>query len=106
MADDLVPTHHFDGSRDHTSPADRLRHVRRAAQALREELMSREPVRFYASLELIRVPYPLAYALRDAVSAPGWLVHIVNRLFVVQLDTAAGVKSLLLSPSDVERNTK
>ncbi len=103
---ELLPVRHFEGARAHAAPADRLRHVVRAAHAFREEMLGHAPVRFYASCELIRVPYPLKYALRDAALLPGLLVHIVNRVFVVQLDTHDGVKTLLVSPSDWERNAE
>lgn len=91
---------HFDGAREHAAPADRLQHVRSAAEAFREELLAGPKVRFFASYDLIKVPYPTKYALRDACSLPAPMVHILNRLFVVQFDTDDGIKTLLAEPLD------
>lgn len=97
---------HFDGTRDHQRPDDRLRAVRKAAEAFHERMSSAPPVRFYRSATLARVPYPTRYALRDACSVPMPFLHIVNRLFVVQIDFAGRTRTLLLSPSDVRRNAE
>ncbi len=100
--DDAVirPVAHFAGTRDHAAPADRLRHVRRQAQAFREEMLAGPTVRFFRSFDLVKVPYPSKYAFRDACSLPTPYVHILNRLFVVQFDSANGVKTLLCEPLD------
>ena len=97
---------HFDGARSHRRPEDRLRAVRKAAEAFHERMTSAAPVRFYRSTTLARVPYPTRYALRDACSVPTPFLHIVNRLFVVQLDYQGRTRTLLLSPSDVRRNAE
>ena len=97
---------HLDGTRDFSVPSDRMGAVRRAAQGLHEEMMGAPPVRFYRSFDLVRVPYPRKYALRDACSLPTPYVHILNRMFIVQVDTAAGIKTILVSPSDVDANKR
>ena len=102
----ITRVRHFDGARDHTTPDDRLRAVRKAAEAFHERMSSAPPVRFYRSATLARVPYPTRYALRDACSVPMPFLHIVNRLFIVQLDFAGRTRTLLLSPSDVRRNAE
>lgn len=95
---------HFRDARTHAQPLDRLRAVRRAAERLHEELSSAPPVDYFRSAALVRVPYPTKYALRDACSVPTPFVHIVNRVFVVQTRFRGETKTLLLSPSDIERN--
>lgn len=92
---------HFDGARDHAAPQERLREVVRRARAFREEMLAGEKVVYYRSFDLIRVPYPTRYALRDACGVPTPFVHIINRMFVVQFRAGAEVKTLLVSPSDV-----
>jgi hypothetical protein len=100
--DDAVirPVAHFAGTRDHAVPTDRLRHVRRQAHAFREEMLSGPTVRYFRSFDLVKVPYPSKYALRDACTLPTPYVHILNRLFVVQFDSVDGVKTLLAEPLD------
>lgn len=102
----IAPLTAFDGARIAPGPADRLRHVRARARTFREEFLDEAPVPFYATRGLVRVPYPRKYGLRDACSVPTPLVHILNRLFVIQFDSAEGIKTLLFSPSDVEANAE
>ncbi|MFO0631270.1 MAG: hypothetical protein U0168_00305 [Nannocystaceae bacterium] len=96
----LVPIDDFVGTRDHPTPRDRLRAVVRAAQGLRERLLSAAPLRFYRSFDLVRVPYPTKYGLRDACSSPLPFIHILNRLFVIQVDTPHGLRTILGEPLD------
>lgn len=98
------PIHHFDGARQHLAPAERLKAVRACAQRFREEMLADEPVIYYRSFDLIRVPYPTRYALRDACTVPVPYVHILNRMFIVQFKTDVGIKTLLISPSDIYAN--
>ncbi|MBI3768602.1 MAG: hypothetical protein HY271_08925 [Deltaproteobacteria bacterium] len=97
----------FDGARDAAAPEERLREVRRRAARFRDEVLASGQVRYYRSFGLVRAPYPTRYAF-TSVYAMNPLVtpilHILNRLFVVQYESAAGVKTLLFSPTDVERN--
>jgi hypothetical protein len=100
----LHPIHHFDGARDHTAPQERLKCVRLCSQRFREEMLSEKPVVYYRSFDLIRVPYPTRYALRDACTVPTPYLHIINRMFIVQFESADGIKTLLVSPSDIRAN--
>lgn len=107
VVDPLVrPIAIFEGARRHATPQDRLRAVRRGAHALREQLSSAPPVRCFRSFDLVKVPYPTKYALREACSLPVPFVHILNRLFVVQIDTQEGVKTLLGEPLDRRGNAE
>lgn len=98
----------FDGARDAASPQDRLRDVRRHAQALRDRMMAEPEVLFYRSFDLIRAPYPTYYAFTGVFAQYGFkfpLVHLLNRLFVVQyLDHEGALRTLMLSPTDHEAN--
>ncbi len=94
----------FNGARDDSSPQRRLAEVRERAQGFRQRMLELAPVTYMRSFKLVRVPYPTRYAFRDAFSLPTPYLHIVNRLFVVQFSTTEGVKTLLVSPSDIEGN--
>lgn len=63
-------------------------------------------VRYYGSFSLVRVPYPTRYALLNACSVPTPFVHILNRVFVMQVDTDQGLKTLVASPSDIHANAE
>jgi hypothetical protein len=102
-----TPVTTFDGARDSASPAERLREIRRRAVRFRDEIQSSGRVRYYRSFGLVRAPYPTRYAFSSVYAMSSLLtplIHILNRVFVLQYDTPAGVKTLLFSPTDVERN--
>lgn len=98
----------FDGARDATAPQDRLREVRRRAQALRERMLAEPEVLCWRSFDLIRAPYPTYYAYSGVFADRGFkfpLVHLLNRLFVVQyLDHDGVLRTLLMSPTDHDAN--
>ena len=96
----ITPTPELEGTRDHALPADRERATIRAAHAFRERMLDGPPARLYRSFDLLKVPYPTKYGLRDACIVPTPFLHILNRLFVVQFDTPEGVKTLLAEPLD------
>jgi hypothetical protein len=98
----LRPLGHFAGAREPAAPGERLERVRQAARRLRAEMLDAPAVPYYRSFDLIRVPYPTRYALRDACALPTPFVHILNRMFVVQYHSAEGLKTLLASPTDHE----
>lgn len=105
--DEIVrPCAYFDGARDHTAPQDRLRAVVEACKPFREHLLKGDPVPYYESFDLVRAPYPRRYALKDACSVPVPYVHILNRMFVVQFRSEAGLRTMLVSPSDYRRNAE
>jgi hypothetical protein len=80
--------------------------VRAGAARLREEMLDAPPVPFYRSFALVRVPYPTKYGLLNAFSLPTPYLHIVNRLFIVQLEVDGRIRTLLVSPSDVRANAE
>ena len=98
----LTPIRAFAGVRDHARPEDRLRAGRRAAEAFREEMLSAPPVRYFRSASLVAAPYPTRYAFLDACALPFPLVHIENRVFVVQVERGGERRTLLLSPTDID----
>lgn len=104
METSFTPLTAFEGSRSSKAPLVRLESTRKAARRFHEQLMGESPVPYYQSFDLIRVPYPTRYGFRDACSAKAPLVHILNRMFVIQFSTPEGLKILLVSPSDIEGN--
>jgi len=102
----LRPITRFDGIRDLPHPADRVREVRRRAEALREELLAGSRVLYYRSFPLVRVPYPTRFGFWRAATVRTPLMHILNRMFVVQVQSGDGVKTVVISPSDVEANKR
>ena len=109
--DDSVirPVKAFEGARDSSVPLTRLEEVRRRARLFREEMLGESQALFYKTCELVRVPYPVRYAFANVytqlpIASP--VLHIVNRLYVVQFKSPAGVKTLLFSPSDVMANAE
>ncbi len=100
----LRPITHFQGTRDSSSPEQRLSAVRSAARSFRESMLAENEVTYYKSVGLIRVPYPTKYGFLNAMSARSPFLHITNRLFIAQFKTAAGLKTLLVSPSDILGN--
>lgn len=94
----------FRGARDFPHPADRLAEVRKRARKFRERMQNGPSVLYYKTVDLVRVPYPTRYGLLNAFSLPTPLMHILNRLYVVQFKLRGQVKTLLFSPSDLEAN--
>ena len=97
---------HFDDSRKAAGQQARVEDTRAAAENFRKEMLAGPTVRYYQSHDLVRVPYPTRYGLRNAFSREKWVefLHLQNRMFIIQFDTPEGVKTLLASPSDHERN--
>lgn len=86
-------------------PAAQRRALIKSARALRETLRSGPQVLFCRSFPLVRVPYPTKYAFWRASKVLTPLLHIVNRLIVVQFKDLGGERrTLLISPSDVDAN--
>ncbi len=93
---------HFNGTRNAARPLDRVENVREAAKDFRREMLAQPKVRYYQSFELVRVPYPSKFGYLNAWSGISPFLHLCNRLFVIQFDSADGLKTLLVSPSDWE----
>lgn len=102
----FAPITHFHGSRNAKGQQARVEDTRAAAQAFRKHMLAGPKVRYFRSFDLVCIPYPSRYGLRNAFSRERLVeyVHIQNRLFVVQFDTGDGIRTLLVSPSDHERN--
>ena len=84
----IQPLRHFDGTRDSPRPMTRVERVRDAARELRRDLLSRPKLRFYKSFELVRVPYPSKFGYLNAFAGVSPFLHLCNRLFVIQFDSA------------------
>lgn len=93
---------HFEGTRSALRPLDRVANVKQAAQDFRRDMFKLGKVRYYQSFELVRVPYPSKFAYTNAYAGFSPMLHLCNRLFVIQFDSAEGLKTLLVSPSDWE----
>ncbi|MGM0563981.1 MAG: hypothetical protein ACQES2_06590 [Pseudomonadota bacterium] len=102
---DFQPIKHFDGSRNAHGQQSRVEDTRDAAGDFRQHMLAGPKVRYFESFDLVTVPYPTRYGMRNAFSRERWVefLHIRNRMFVIQFDTADGLKTLLVSPSDHER---
>jgi hypothetical protein len=102
----FTPITEFDGCRNALGQMARVEDTRAAAQAFRASFVSGPKVKFFQSFDLVRVPYPTRYGFRNAFSRERWVefMMITNRIFVVQFDSPEGLKTMLVSPSDHERN--
>jgi hypothetical protein len=104
----MKPLNDFDHARQMSGPLERLREVRSRALALHERMMAKPEVLFYRSFNLIRAPYPTYYAFSGVFAHRGFkfpLIHLLNRLFVVQyLDHDRVLRTLILSPTDHDAN--
>jgi glyoxylase-like metal-dependent hydrolase (beta-lactamase superfamily II) len=100
LPDGFERIHEFEGVWGHARPTARLEAARAAARRLRERMLQGPRVSYYRSMELVRAPYPVRYALRDASTQSVGFVHIVNRLFVIQFEAKGVLKTLLVSPVD------
>jgi len=86
---------------------DRRAAVVRCGEQIRERVLASGRVRKLRSFELARFPYPTRYGLRDALSLPLPYLCLANRVFVVRFDDLAGrMRTLLVSPSDVDGNAE
>jgi hypothetical protein len=102
----LSPISDFEGVRAIASPQERATEITARARRFREGMLAEQSVVYYRSFDLQRVPYPKRYALRDACPIPIPLIHIINRMFVIQFQTEAGLKTLLVSASDIHANAE
>lgn len=92
----------FDDSRSAAGQLARVEDTRAAAEEFRQRMLAGPQARFFRSFNLVKIPYPTKYALRNAFSRERFVefLHIQNRLFIVQFETCEGVKTMLVSPSD------
>lgn len=98
----------FEGSRNALGQQARVEDTRAAAKTFRERMLAGNKVRYFESFDLVRVPYPTRYGLRNAFSKERTVDYLMltNRVFVLQFDTPEGLKTMLVSPSDHERNVE
>ena len=59
---------HFQGTRDALGQQARVESVRAAAELFRKDMLLGPKVKYYESFDLVRVPYPSRYGLRNAFS--------------------------------------
>ncbi len=102
----IKPIKHFEEARKCNTAHYRLEAMRKAAISFRDDMLAKPQARFYQSMGLIRVPYPSKYAFLNCNVIPNPYIHILNRVFIVQVDSEEGVKTILLSPSDAEANAE
>lgn len=104
---EIKPIRELKDTRKSSVPKVRLEDTRAAAHRLRDKLSSGPQAAYYRTFDLIRAPYPTKYGLLNAFSLPTTpFMHILNRLFVVQYQSSAGLKTLLFSPSDLDGNAE
>ena len=72
---------HFKNVRDSFSPTVRLEETRKASLKFRDAMLAGPQVRYYESINLIRVPYPTRYGLLNAARVISPFMHIMNRVF-------------------------
>lgn len=103
---DFLPIKHFDGCRKAYGQQQRVEDTRAAAEDFRRYMLAQPKVRYFESFDLVKAPYPTRYGLRNAYARERTTpyLHLLNRMFVVQFNTRAGLKTLLVSPTDYERN--
>ncbi|MCS6985626.1 MAG: hypothetical protein NZM25_10940 [Leptospiraceae bacterium] len=108
-APEIMYLEDFEGARLSLNPQRRLEEVRKRARKFREKMLSMAPVSYFKSIPLVRVPYPTRYgffAVFNEVTLVSPILHITNRLFVIQYKTQLGMKTLLFSPSDIMANAE
>lgn len=93
---------HFEGSRRALRPQHRVQDIKAAALDFRRDFIASGQIRYYQSFELVRVPFPTKYAYSNAYAGVTPFLHLCNKMTVIQFDTAAGLKTLLVGPSDWE----
>ncbi len=94
----------FVGARSATMPTERLTEVRKRGEAFRERFLDQPILPYFASFDLLRIPYPRSFAYGGVYAQSlglQRLVQILNRVFVIQFrDFNGKLKTLLFSPSD------
>ena len=85
-----------------SAPAERLRKLRRAATATREQLVDGGPVLACSTHKLVTFPYPTKYAFNGGGLSPAPFVMMTNRMQIVQFEHEGRRKTLLFNPTDIE----
>jgi hypothetical protein len=97
---------HFEGCRSALGQMARVENTRVVAEEFRKYMLAGPKVKYHESFDLVKLPYPSRFGLRNAFAHEALVeyIHLQNRLFVVQFETSEGLKTMLVSPSDHERN--
>lgn len=102
-SENFIKISHFEEVWKEKAPSKRLELGRKQAVRFREYFLNHSSkVPYYRSFNLVRVPYPTTYAFNGHATSYSPFIHIVNRLFIVQFNTKQGLKTLLVSPTDVQ----
>jgi len=84
-----------------------IRLLRKAGEALREQLLALGPVQAVVTRKLVTFPYPTRYAFSGAALSPAPYLMMTNRMQVVQYrDHNGTARTLLLNPTDYARGQK
>jgi hypothetical protein len=94
----------FDAALTQPGHGPRLRAVRSAAQAVREQLLDQPRVQVVRTLPLARLPYPARFAFQGAAWSPAPLVQMTHRCLLIQFRSGGALRTLLFNPSDVVAN--
>ena len=101
----IRPISHFSHSRDSLSPKERLKQVQFQARRFKQDFkLINQQVRFFRSVDLVSLPYSTRSAFGGAANLITPYLYLKNRLFIIQIETPSGLKTLLFSPSDLEAN--
>lgn len=87
-----------------SSPGERVRKLRRAAEAVRERLVSEGPALAVKTCKLVTFPYPASFAFSGGALSIAPYVMLTNAMTVVQWEQDGQIKTLLFNPSDIDRN--
>lgn len=87
---------------------ERSRRLRKAGEAVREQLLAEGPAQAVETCRLVTFPYPAAYAFSHAALSPAPYVMMTNRMQVVQFREhgSGALRTLLVNPSDYARGQK
>ncbi len=94
-----------DKTRGDSLPRNRLEATRQAGEDFRDYVLGlNKLVNYYRTFELMRVPFPTKYGLLNATRVTSPLMHLLSRVFILQIETTEGLKTLLFTPSDIDAN--
>jgi len=94
----------FDAALAQPGHGPRLRAVRHAAHAVREQLLDQPCVQAARTLPLARLPYPARFAFQGAAFTPAPFVQMTHRCLLIQFRSGEALRTLLFNPSDVVAN--
>ncbi|MEJ7601588.1 MAG: hypothetical protein WKG01_27035 [Kofleriaceae bacterium] len=103
---DLIGLHDLDPAWLVSGSGARLEAVRRAGRRLRERILSAGPVRAVRTADLATFPYPARYGLQGVAASPAPYLFLRNRAHLVQVESARGLITILVNPTDPVRSAK